>query len=494
MKDIIESKLFINNNFVSSSDETTFDLFSPYSRDHVARVAEASIDDVNTAVAAAEAAFPAWSALSPIERGKPLKKLAERILEEKDELARLDAISMGRPVRTYFDADYAGVQFNYFGEAAYAQGHTSLNTPGFLNMSLRQPFGVVAIIIPWNAPLIFFGKKIAPAVAAGNTVILKSSEKAPLTPWKVSQWITECDFPPGVINVLSGHGDISGAALSSHMRIRAVSFTGSTATGRKIQIASAQSNLKNVMFELGGKGPALIFEDADLEEAAKGTENGINFNSGQACMANSRIYVQESVKNKFLEHFKRLASSKVFGDPEDVHVNHGPQADKRQYETVLKYIEIGKRNGGKIELGETSNQPPGADSTSGNSGNESFTIQPVIFTNVPEDSRAMKEEIFGPVVVINTFKTENEAIFKANNTEFGLYASLYTKDLERALRVSKKLESGMVGVNCSSPTGSWDLPFGGWKTSGSGRESLLGGLDQFLEHKSVYFKCPGIGV
>jgi aldehyde dehydrogenase (NAD+) len=232
-------------------------------------------------VSAAEAAQPAWAALSPQERGKPLKKMAELVRAEKDELARLDAISMGRPVKTYFDSHYAATHFDYFAEAGYAQGHTSLNTPGFLNMSLRQPYGVVAIVIPWNAPLVFFSKKIAPAVAAGNTVVLKSSEKAPLTPWKVSTWIEQCGFPPGVINVLSGHGHISGSALSEHMKVRCLSFTGSTRTGRAIQIAAAKSNLKKVIFELGGKGPAIIFEDADLDQAAQETENSINWNSGQ---------------------------------------------------------------------------------------------------------------------------------------------------------------------------------------------------------------------
>jgi aldehyde dehydrogenase (NAD+) len=188
---------------------------------------------------------------------------------------------MGRPVKTFFDSHYASTHFEYFAEAGYAQGHTSLNTPGFFNMSLRQPYGVVGIIIPWNAPLVFFSKKIAPAVAAGNTVVLKSSEKAPLTPWKVSTWIEKCGFPPGVINVISGHGQIAGNGLSEHMKIRCLSFTGSTRTGRAIQIAAAKSNLKKVIFELGGKGPALIFEDADLEQAARETEHSINWNSGQ---------------------------------------------------------------------------------------------------------------------------------------------------------------------------------------------------------------------
>jgi aldehyde dehydrogenase (NAD+) len=267
------------------------------------------------------------------------------------------------------------------------------------------------------------------------------------------------------------------------MLIRALSFTGSTATGRAIQIASAQSNMKKVVFELGGKGPALIFEDADLEEAVKGTEFSIYFLSGQTCMANSRIYVQESVAEAFTEAFKKVASERRIGDPLGKKINHGPQADKKQFDTVLKYIEIGKKSG-KIVLG-------GEPTTNGSA--ESLTVSPVIFVDQPEDSKIMKEEIFGPVVVINTFKTEEEVIAKANDTEFGLYAALFTKDLNRALRVSKKLESGMIGVNCASPTGSWDLPFGGWKGSGTGRESLLESMDHFTEQKSIYFKVPGIG-
>ncbi|KAF2832565.1 aldehyde dehydrogenase [Ophiobolus disseminans] len=485
MKGLIETQLLINNKLVPASDNATFDLFSPHTGELVAKVPEATVSDVDAAVNAAQAAFPAWSALSPQQRGVPLKKMGELVISEKDELAELDAIAMGRPVSTYIDSHYAATHFNYFAEAAYPQGHTSLNTPGFLNMSLRQPFGVVAIIIPWNAPLIFFSKKVAPAVAAGNCVVVKSSEKAPLTSWKVSQWIEKCGFPPGVINVLSGHGNISGQALAEHMKVRALSFTGSTRTGRAIQIASAKSNLKKVVFELGGKSPALIFDDADLERAAKETENSINWNSGQTCMANSRIYVQDTIKDKFLEAFTKHAKARKLGDPTNKETNHGPQADKVQHENVQKYIAVGKDEAGTtIDTGAE---------TSADTNSPALLIHPIIFTDVSEHSRIAKEEIFGPVVMINTFTTEDEAIAKANDTEFGLYAALYTKDLERAVRVGKKLESGMVGINCTSPTGCWDLPFGGWKGSGTGRESLLESMDHYLEHKAMYIRCPGIG-
>ncbi|KAH7132407.1 aldehyde dehydrogenase domain-containing protein [Dendryphion nanum] len=484
MSRLIETQLLINNKLVSASDNGNFDLISPLTGEIVAKVAEASRSDVDTAVAAAEAAFPTWSSLSPAERGKPLKRMAELVISEKDDLARLDAISMGRPVNTFFDSNYAAVQFNYFAEAAYPQGRTSLNTPEFLNLSLRQPFGVVGIIIPWNAPLVFFSKKVAPAVAAGNCVVLKSSEKAPLTSWKLAQWIEKCGFPPGVINVLSGHGHISGVALSEHMRVRALSFTGSTRTGRAIQIASANSNLKKVIFELGGKGPALVFEDADIETAAKETEFSIMWNSGQTCMANSRIYVQENIKEAFIATFTKFAQRRKLGDPTKSDTIQGPQADKRQLESVQNYIAIGMQDAGKtIDITPDGTVPD----------SKTLFVSPTIFTDVREDSRIAKEEIFGPVVLINTFATESEAIAKANDSEFGLYASLYTKDLERAVRVGKKLESGMVGINCTGPTGCWDLPFGGWKGSGVGREGFMESIEHWTEVKSLYIRAPGIG-
>lgn len=303
-------------------------------------------------------------------------------------------------------------------------------------------------------------------------------------PWKVSQWIEKCGFPPGVINVISGHGGISGQALSEHMKVRALSFTGSTKTGRAIAIAAAKSNLKKVVFELGGKSPSLVFEDADVEQAARETELSINYNSGQTCFANSRIYVHESIKDKFIDAFTKMAKARKLGDPTNPGTNHGPQADTIQHDTVQRYIALGKE-----EAGVTIDTGAGVTSIDTSARH----IHPVIFTDVPEDSNLTKEEIFGPVVIINTFETETEAIAKANDTEFGLYASLYTKDLERALRVAKKLESGMLGVNCTSPTNCWDLPFGGWKGSGTGRESLLESLEHYLEVKSVYVRVGGIG-
>ncbi|KAJ6157568.1 Retinal dehydrogenase 1 [Penicillium chermesinum] len=458
----IETRLFINGKvFVEASDGRTFPLYSPATKEKVADVSEASEEDTNAAVAAAKAAFPAWSALSPSERGVPLRKLAQLIEENHDELARLDALSMGRPVSTFADPGRASAHFNHYAEAGYeALGTSSVNTPGFVNLTLRQPFGVVAAIIPWNGPLVFLPMKAAPALVAGNTIVLKSSEKAPLTVGRMKPVpkslpsLKRLVFPPGVFNIISGHGHISGNVLSHHMDVRALSFTGSGRTGRIIQQAAAKSNMKNVILELGGKSPSIIFPDAELDKAAKETMYSIQWNSGQKSL-----------------------STVVKGDPLDPKTTHGPQADKLQWESVQHYIEASKKLG-QMVLG-SEEQP---DDSNG------YFIEPTIFLGVPEDAKAMKEEIFGPVVHINTFSTEDEVVAKANDSEYGLYASVYTNDLSRALRMAKKLESGNVAINCTSPTGALDMPFGGYKSSGVGREGYTVSIDQYLETKTVLMK------
>jgi len=270
--------------------------------------------------------------------------------------------------------------------------------------------------------------------------------------------------------------------LSSHMDVRALSFTGSCRTGRLIQAAAAKSNLKNVVLELGGKSPAVIFEDSDLDNAVAETQGSIQFNSGQVCMANSRIYVQESIADKFVEAFKAKFAAVSPGDPLDAATNHGPQADSAQFDTVHKYIAAGKESG-ELVLGGT----PAVAGLS-ETASKGYFVTPTVFVKTPEDAVTMKEEIFGPVVNINTFKTEEEAIDKANDSEFGLYAAVYTKDISRAMRFAKALEAGTVGVNCTSPTLARDMPFGGFKSSGVGREGLGHSLNNFLETKTVLIK------
>ncbi|KAK4622276.1 Aldehyde dehydrogenase, partial [Fulvia fulva] len=459
--DKIETRHYINGEFAASSDKATFELKSPYSHEKIADISEASVDDTNRAVAAAKAAFPAWAAKSPAERGALMKALAGKIRPLHDELAQLNAMDMGRPVSTYFDGYYAASLFEHYAEAGYeAKGTTSLNTPGFVNMTFRQPIGPVAAIIPWNIPTLSFAMKIAPALGAGCTIVLKTSEKAPLTPARLAHAVHECGFPPGVINILSGHGTPSGATLASHMDIRMVNFTGSTFTGRKIQAAAASSNLKKVVLELGGKSPALVFEDADLKKAAADTAGSMHMLMGQACVANSRVYVQESVAEKFKEAFIANFASPKKGDPLDPETQQGPQADGLQHERIKSYLQAASEGKGKLETGGKATQHDG----------KGYFIEPTMYSNVDEDEKTQKEEVFGPFVNINTFKTEAEALEKANATEYGLYFSVYTKDINRAMRVAKAAESGTVAVNCTSPSMAMDTPFGGYKGSGQGRE------------------------
>ncbi|KAL4881270.1 Aldehyde/histidinol dehydrogenase [Aspergillus karnatakaensis] len=444
----IETRLFINGEFQPSSDGKTFDSINPFTREPVAQVSQATEEDVNKAVAAAKAAFPAWRDLSPADRGAYLHRLAALIRKAIPEFARLESLSTGKPVSRYIDGNAAAESFSYFAEAGWTvQGTSSLNTPGHFNMTVKQPYGVVACIIPWNVPMAFFAFKAAPALAAGNTGC----------PQEQREGTFDTGFPPGVINVVSGFGTPTGSALASHMDVRCLSFTGSSFTGQKIQTAAAASNMKVVHMELGGKSPALIFDDADLK----------------TCMANSRIYVQETVAEKFLALFKDKYGAATLGNPLEPGTSHGPQVDGMQYERVKSYLAIGEKDG-KLSMG--------------GDGDDGYFIKPTVFQDVPEDSRLVKEEVFGPVVVINTFKREEEAIEKANASELGLYASVFTKDLDRAVRTSKLLEAGTVGVNCTSPSTAKDMPFGGYKMSGIGREGFMHSLDSFLETKTILIK------
>ncbi|KPM44147.1 Aldehyde dehydrogenase [Neonectria ditissima] len=431
----VQPLMLIGGQLVEASNKATFELFNPATGEKVADVPEATEDDVDSAVEAAKAAFPAWSTLDPAKRGACLKNLATLIREHNHELAVLEATSMGRPVSEYIDGMAAASHFDHYAEAwPSIQGQASLNTPGFVTMTLRQPHGVVAAIIPWNVPLLFFASKAAPALITGNTVVLKSSEKAPLAAAKVGELIIKAGFPPGVFSVISGHGLPSGAALAKHMDVHVITFTGSGRTGRLIQEVAAQTNLKKVILELGGKSPVIVFDDADIETAAEDTVHSIQWNSGQTCMANSRVYVQEGIATSFIEAFKQKFASVRAGDPRREDINHGPQVDQTQYKSVLSFIEEGKRSG-TLLLGGKGNLKD----------NGGLFIEPTIFLGTPEDSRIMKEEVFGPVVNINTIRTEEEAIHKANDTQYGLYAAVYTKNIDRAWRVAKALNSGYVG-------------------------------------------------
>ncbi|CAI4214043.1 unnamed protein product [Parascedosporium putredinis] len=429
-----QPRMLIGGQLVEASDKASFPIYNPATREKVADVPEATEADVNTAVAAAKDAFPAWSALDPAARGAYLKKLAALIRQNNAELALLEASSMGRPVSEYIDGFAAAGHFEHYSEAwPHIQGQSSLNTPGFVTMTWRQPYGVVGAIIPWNVPLLFFASKAAPALIAGNTVVLKSSEKAPWPPPASPSSSTKPGSRRRVQRHLGPRRTLRRGAVGAHGRARAHVYW-LRRTGRLIQEVAAKTNLKKVVLELGGKSPAIVFADADVEKAVAETMHSIQWNSGQVCMANSRVYVQEDVAPRFVEAFKQKFAAVKAGNPADKEVHHGPQADEVQYKNVMGFIEEGKKTG-SLALG----------------GNGTLD--------------ATGEEVFGPVVNINTFKTEEEAVAKANDTVFGLYAAVYTKDISRALRVAKALESGYVGVNTTSPRTGRDMPFGGYKMS-----------------------------
>ncbi|KAJ5718831.1 uncharacterized protein N7483_009913 [Penicillium malachiteum] len=479
----IETRHFINGEFVPSLDGSTFKLFNPWNNNITAEVSEAKAADVDRAVDSAKAAFPNWSSLDGSERRRLMLRLADLVDENTSEFARLEALSMGKPVSQYMDSTmgtatlrYECTIDDYAGKALDVHGVTSLTSQNHLNLSLRQPYGVTAAIIPWNVPLIMLCFKVGPSLIAGNTLIVKSSEKAPLTCLLFARLAHEAGFPPGVLNFLSGFGLPCGDAIARHPIIRKIAFTGSSMTGKLIQKAAAESNLKSCTLELGGKSPLLIFEDANLEKAAKAAAFSIVFNSGQVCMASSRIYVQDSIAQEFTQlYLKEIqAISNKAGDPLGPETNFGPQADTQQVQNIQKFLNRARIENFKAILDDN------ADPSQGN------FVSPRVFIDVPEESPIMKEEIFGAVSCINRFKDEADALERANDSEFGLYATVFTHDLNRAIRITKNFEAGSVAVNCSSPYYCQDLPLGGSEGSGTGRELGQEGLDSWTEVKSIF--------
>lgn len=367
------------------------------------------------------------------------------------------------------------------GKAQDISGETSLNTAGMVNFTLRQPYGVCGAIIPWNGPTVMLCFKVGPALISGNTLVLKSSEKAPLSALVVARLAQEIGLPPGVLNILSGFGQPCGEAIAKHMDIRKIAFTGSTRAGRAIKKASAESNLKNVTLELGGKSPLIIFDDANLDHAAQAAAYSITLNTGQFCGATTRIYVHKTVARQFLDKMKGAVKSlstnpETGNNPLTEGTVFGPLADKLQFERVMSFLELAQKEHLEVALG------------GGRDGSHGYYVQPTIIYDPPKDSRLVREEIFGPIVCISAFTEEADALEQANDTEYGLYSSVYTNDISRALRFAKLLEAGMVAVNCTSPTMAFDMPFSGWKMSGEGTELSKHAFDHWTELKSVLIR------
>ncbi|KAH7007368.1 aldehyde dehydrogenase domain-containing protein [Ilyonectria destructans] len=468
--------LFINNKFVPAKGDE-FTVLDPVTEEEIIKLRGASTADVDDAVVAARRAFEGnWSELAAIDRGAFLYKIAELIDRDRELIAAIDAYDNGKAYIAALggDLDESYNVFRYYaGAADKISGRTIETSPAKLAYVLQEPLGVCGQIIPWNFPFMMLAWKVAPALACGNTVILKPAEQTPLSALYFGNLIIEAGLPEGVVNIVPGIGSVTGKAISSHMGIDKVAFTGSTATGQAI-MRDAASNLKNITLECGGKSPLIVFDDADLDLAVKWSHSGIMDNKGEVCTSTSRIYVQEGIYDKFLEKFvEATKENEKMGKPFDEETYQGPQVSKAQFDKVLSYIEQGKKEGARLLCGGTRH------------GDKGYFINATVFADTREDMKIVQEEIFGPVVVISKFSTVKEAIDKANNTSYGLAAALFTEKIAKAHIVARKLQAGMVWIN-SSGDSHFGIPFGGYKSSGIGRELGQYALDAYTQSKAIH--------
>ncbi|KAJ6642833.1 Aldehyde dehydrogenase X, mitochondrial [Pseudolycoriella hygida] len=476
------TKLFIKNEFVDAVSKKTFPVSNPANEKLVANVAEGDKADVDLAVVAARNAFcrgSVWRNTDPTARGTLLNKLAALVERDSDIIANLIVLENGK---TFANAKveisrfaqilkfYAGFVDKYYGKTIPVDG------PIF-TYTRKEAIGVVGAILPWNFPVIMLAYKLAPAIAAGCTIIVKAAEQTPLSALYIAALSKEVGFPDGVINVINGFGPTVGHAIVSHLDIRKVAFTGSTDVGRLIMKTAADSNIKKVSLELGGKSPLVIFEDVDIDEAAMVAHNAIFMNHGQVCFAASRHYVHEKIYDEFVKRSAALASMRKVGDPFDADTDQGPQIDEESMKKILHFVDLGKEQGAKLETGGK------------RIGTEGYFMEPTVFSNVTDDMSIATHEIFGPVQCIIKFKTVDEVIESANRTNYGLMAGVMTKNIDTALTFANAVEAGTVWVNCYS-AGAVAAPFGGYKESGIGRELGEEGLSLYLETKTVAIKLP----
>ncbi|KAH8901037.1 putative aldehyde dehydrogenase [Thozetella sp. PMI_491] len=472
--------LFIGNEWSKSSDGGKIVTVDPFTEQDITSVYAATSDDVDRAVAAARKALrdPAWADMSGSDRGKLMHKLAQLVDENKETLATIETWDNGKPYAVAFNEDTGEVAETlryYAGFADKIFGQVIETTAAKFAYTVREPVGVCGQIIPWNYPLSMAAWKLGPALACGNTIVLKPAEQTPLSILFLANLIVEAGFPPGVVNIVNGPGPVTGAAIASHPDIDKIAFTGSTAIAKMI-MSMASRTLKNITLETGGKSPLIVFDDAELDLAAEWSHGGIMSNSGQICTATSRILVQDSIYDKFLEAF--LAQTKTIsklGNPFEETTFQGPQITKSQFDRVMSYVDIGKSEGAKLEVGGEPFKALG----------KGFFIEPTVFTGVTSNMRIFQEEVFGPFVVITRFKTEEEAIALANGTQYGLGSALFTTNLTRAHRVARKIEAGMVWINSSNDS-DWRIPFGGIKQSGIGRELGEAGLGAYSNIKAIH--------
>ena len=483
--DVKYTKLFINNEWRDSVSGKTFPTINPATGEKICDVAEADDDDVDLATAAAREAFKLgspWRTMDASERGSLLHRLSSLIERDQEYLARLETLDTGKPIKEslYEDLPYAYKAYRYYsGWADKIQGKTIPIDGNYFSFTRHEPVGVCGQIIPWNYPLYMQAWKLAPALCAGNTIVMKLAEQTPLSGLHLASLVNEAGFPPGVVNILNGYGHTAGAAIASHPDIDKVAFTGSTEVGKLIQQAAGASNVKRVSLELGGKSPNIVLADTkDLDYAVEVSHHALFGNQGQCCSAGSRIYVQEGIYEEFVRKCVERAVGRKICDPFDLSCDHGAQIDGEQVERIMELVASGKREGAKLECG--------GERIADRKG---YYVQPTVFSDVTDSMRIAKEEIFGPVMQIFRFKTMEEVIDRANDSEYGLAASVFTSDLDKALMMSQALQAGTVWINCFNVSDA-QVPFGGYKQSGFGREMGEYGLQQYSEVKTVTIHIP----
>ena len=479
----IRSQAFIDGAYVSAASGATFDCISPIDGRVIAKVAECGEEDVDRAVKSARAAFVkgTWSRMAPAKRKAVLLKFAELIRVHADELALLETLDMGKPIRDSVRVDLPATErcIAWYAEAIdklYDQ--VAPTAPTALALITREPTGVIGAIVPWNFPLIMTAWKIAPALAAGNSVLLKPSEKSPLTALRIAELAISAGIPEGVFNVVPGFGGTAGKALALHMDVDCIAFTGSTATGKQMLQYSGQSNMKRVWLECGGKSPNIVLADApNIDRAAQAAASAIFFNQGEMCTAGSRLLVQESIKDELLEKVAQHARALLPGDPLDPSTKLGAIVDDVQLKRVLGYIDIGRGEGADVRVGgKRVREESGG-----------FYVEPTVFERVTPSMRIAREEIFGPVLTTITFKDVEDAVRIGNDVIYGLAAAVWTKDVNVAHRVARELRAGMVYVNCYDED-DITVPFGGYKQSGTGRDKSLHAFDKYTELKTTWIK------
>ena len=474
---------YINGRFVDDEQGQPLEVIYPATGEVIARLHAATGNIVELAVEAARAAQEQWARMRPAERGRILRRAAELLYRHNDEIARLETLDTGKPLQetTVADPASAAEALEFFGGAVAGYHGEYVDLGGPFAYTRREPLGVCVGIGAWNYPIQIAGWKSAPALAMGNAMIFKPSEVTPLSALRLAEIYTEAGLPAGLFNVVQGFGDV-GAALVAHPAVAKVSLTGSVPTGKKV-LSLAGSHMKHATMELGGKSPIIIFDDADVENAVSGAMLGNFYSTGQVCSNGTRVFVQDGIYERFLERLTARTSKIVIGDPLDPDTQMGPLINKAQHDKVTDYIEIGKSEGAKLHYGGAVPQLQGFEN--------GLFVEPTIFTAVTDDMRIAREEIFGPVMSVLSFSDEVEAIERANNTEFGLAAGVFTRDLPRAHRVIGELQAGTCWINTYNLT-PVELPFGGARQSGIGRENSLAALSHYSQLKSVYVETGDV--